>query len=156
MKFRNSAFDYGLVARLLHWSSVAVLLSVVTLAGQIELASEVLYRLDLINQHSLIGLCLMFIMLLRFLWRQINKNPVKGYKLHPLQKMAAMTLHRGIYAVILLQCLLGLYLWLYIPGPQSVFVYTHDVMNDLITLILIFHILAAFYHQVFGVISLRR
>jgi cytochrome b561 len=153
MRFKNNTLDYGLIARLLHWLSVTLLLSVLYLAGQIELEGEVIQRLALIDQHSLIGFGLLALMLLRFSWRQVNVNPVKSYSLHPLQKMAAITLHRGIYALIIVQCLLGGYLWFCKPGDLSTAVLAHDVMNDLVYIILFIHISAALYHQVFGVVS---
>lgn len=153
VRFKNSTLDYGLIARLLHWSSVALLLSVLYLAGQIEVELEVIQRLELIDQHSLMGLCLLLLMLLRFGWRQLNINPVESYSLHPLQKMAAITLHRGIYALLITQCLLGLYLWHFSSSEPGAAALLHDVMNDLVYIILAVHISAALYHQVFGVIS---
>lgn len=172
MNIKNTKTQYGLVARILHWTSVALLLTILVVASQFEdmLASP--EKLRLITLHVSVGLVFFILMLARLTWRNINHNPIKSYSIKNWQKIIAISLHRTIYIIIIAQCILGILVL--ITGGEDInfyglretfpVVHKNDLLNNLalnmhyFLSILIYpmfaiHITAAINHQVFGLID---
>lgn len=172
ISLKNTETQYGLIARLLHWTSVALLISLVVISSEFEGFSDGEERAELVTQHSSMGLLFLIVMLTRLSWRIKNINPIKSYAIRNWQKLLAIALHRSIYVVMFTQCALGIYL-LCLSGSEISFfglvelpalmskseglfdstLNVHDVFANLIYLLLSVHISAAIYHQIFGVID---
>lgn len=172
INLKNTETSYGLVGRSLHWISVALLLAAVFFAGKIEVQGASDAKLDTIGIHSSIGLTLLLLLLARLYWRTTNINPVKFYKLHSWQKLVAVSLHRSIYIVLITECVIGVLLL--VSGQESIRIYSlfstvpglldstaaydlaitiHNFISILIYPLFLVHIVAAIYHQIFGVID---
>jgi cytochrome b561 len=168
--YKNTPTHYGLIAKILHWSSVFLLLSVIIIASSFEeLENTDPSKQHLINQHVSIGLIFLLFMLTRFVWRQANPNPILSYQLKRWQKHTAISLHRFIYFIILIQCACGMLISL--SGEELITLFetlaikpvintpwlfdlskdVHQSIADLIYFVLAIHISAAIYHQIFGV-----
>lgn len=172
ISFKNTATQYGLVGKVLHWSSVALLLTVIVIASQFEEMEVSPEKLELIITHSSVGLIFFLLMLTRLTWRNVNHNPIKSYSIKNWQKMTAISLHRCIYIVLITQCVIGIIMLLIKGEPIHFFglfelapiMDKNESLNDLATdahafiSILIYpmfaiHISAAMYHQIFGVLD---
>jgi cytochrome b561 len=169
---KNSATQYGLIARVLHWTSVGLILALIVVASQFSDLTPGPEKLALIYSHSFIGILLLVLMITRLTWRNLNPNPIHSYSIKPLQKLLAISLHRSIYVIIITQCILGL-LMLITSGEKfhffNVFELSpllkqaspfhekvlgfHYVISVMIYPLFAIHISAAIYHQIFGLVE---
>ena len=81
MNIKNTLTQYGLIARILHWLSVVLLLSLVVMASQFEEMLVSPEKLELTTLHSSVGLVFFLVILTRLTWRNINHNPIKSYRI---------------------------------------------------------------------------
>lgn len=170
--FRNSKTQYGLGGRLLHWTSVALLVTLILTADEFESLDASPQKIELIKLHASWGLVFLLVMSLRVLWRWTNDNPVHSYSIHNWQKFAAKFLHRSIYVVVITQGLIGLVnlvsagsgIPLFGLFETPAFMQKHELAYELskamhyslsivIYPLFAIHISAAIYHQLFGVLD---
>jgi cytochrome b561 len=169
---KNTSTQYGLIARILHWSSVAMLLTIIVVASQFSDLAPGPERLALISSHASIGILLLMLMTARLTWRQLNANPIHSYSIHAWQKLLAISLHRTIYVIIITQCCLGI-LMLLTSGETLHFFAAfelpalleqahpihatlsglHYLVSVMIYPLFAIHITAAIYHQIFGLVE---
>lgn len=169
---KNSKTQYGLIARILHWSSVAMLLTIIVVASQFSDQPPGPEKLALISSHASIGILLLMLMTARLTWRNLNANPIHSYSIKAWQKLLAISLHRSIYVIIITQCCLGLLMLLSSGEPLHFFnlfalpavlekahpIYAtlsglHYLVSVMIYPLFAIHITAAIYHQIFGLIE---
>jgi cytochrome b561 len=169
---KNSHTQYGLVARILHWSSVAMLLTIIVVASQFSDLAPGPERLALISSHSSIGILLLMLMTARLTWRNLNANPIHSYSIKTWQKLLAISLHRAIYIIIITQCCLGMLMLLTSGEPFHFFnvfelpallkqahpvhatvLGLHYLVSVMIYPLFAIHITAAIYHQIFGLVE---
>jgi len=169
---RNSTYHYGQIARLLHWTSVGLLVAAVYSSSLIGSLDEGAARNALIAEHVSYGLTLLCVMCARFLWRQSNPNPIHSYSIYAAQKRIAISVHWFIYAVIIFQSCIGVAQVVTTGQGVSLFgvqlsaslaaqdIELSERLNDihlalanLIYWVLGLHITAAIYHQIFGVLD---
>src|SRR5690606_2297416 len=105
---RNSSTQYGLVARILHWTSVAMLLTLIVIASQFSDKDAGPDKQALVIQHSSIGMLFLMVMLARLTRRSLTPNPIQSCRDKGWQKRQAMALHRSVYRILIAQCILGL------------------------------------------------
>jgi len=171
LQIKNSFSQYGLVARVLHWSSVILLVSIVYYSGLFEDLKAGDERQGLVHLHSSLGLVFLCLMVSRLIWRFINFNPIHSYNIKTGQKFAAVFLHRTVYFVVILQCMIGLAILLAAGGSIYFFdvemsalfekheflhrfsIEVHSLISYLIYSMLALHIFVAIYHQIFGVLD---
>ena len=169
---RNSSTQYGLIARILHWTSVAMLLTLIVIASQFSDKDAGPDKLALVIQHSSIGMLFLMVMLARLTWRNLNPNPIHSYHIKSWQKLLAISLHRSIYIILITQCILGLLIllssgetWhffnlLEVPPLFAKADAIHKTAEGLHYLVSVMiyplfavHITAAIYHQIFGLVD---
>lgn len=168
MQIKNTTTQYGLLARVLHWSSVTLLVTLIVIASQFEGLEPGAESIRLMALHVSLGLVFLALMLARFCWRQTNHNPIHYYSLKPWQTLAAITLHRCIYIVLITQCLVGMLsvltaknpalllsclTWLPFtshPSLHQLSVSSHLLLSIMVYPLFAIHISAAIYHQIFG------
>lgn len=168
MNIKNTETQYGLIARVLHWSSVMLLLTLIVVASQFAELLASPEKLKLTTLHSSVGLVFFLIMLGRLTWRNVNHNPIKSYSIKSWQRLAAFSLHRCIYIILIAQCVAGIMMLITAGEPIHIFnvfelipLIAHPLLHDFVLNIHIFisiiiypllaiHISAAIYHQIFG------
>jgi cytochrome b561 len=169
--FKNSHTQYGLIARILHWTSVAMLLTLIVVASQFTDQAPSPEKQELINLHASIGIMLFILMITRFTWRNLNPNPIHSYSIKNWQKLLALSLHRSIYVIIIAQCVLGVLMLLTgsevlhffnifdlppLLGKASIYekiLGFHYFISVMIYPLFAIHITAAIYHQIFGLVE---
>ncbi|WP_232415349.1 MULTISPECIES: cytochrome b [Methylotenera] len=169
MNIKNTKTQYGLIARILHWTSVMLLLALIVVASQFEAMLASPEKLKLTTLHSSLGLVFFLVILARLTWRNVNHNPIKSYSIKSWQKLTAISLHRCIYIVLIAQCVAGFVMLITIGKPLQLFnlfelnpfIEKHTLLNNfalnihffisiMIYPLLAIHIGAAIYHQIFG------
>ena len=172
MNIKNTLTQYGLIARILHWLSVVLLLSLVVMASQFDEMIVSPEKLKLTTLHSSVGLVFFLVILTRLTWRNFNHNPIKSYRIKGWQKLTAISLHRSIYIVLIAQCVAGIVILITMEKPLYLFnlfelmpfiernvslnncaLSTHHLISIMIYPMLAIHISAAIYHQIFGLVD---
>ena len=170
--FRNTRNQYGLGGRILHWTSVTLLVTLIRTADGFQDLEAGNTRTLLVRQHASWGVLFILVMFMRVGWRLSNLNPVRSYSIRHWQKFSAVFLHWSIYLVVITQALAGMFNLVFagdgvpffsileIPG----FMQRHDelldsskmlhyVLSVVIYPLFAIHISAAIYHQLFGVLD---
>jgi cytochrome b561 len=108
LALRNTQTHYGVIARVLHWTTVALVFLAIMMAVQSSALEVGPKKLAALTKHAVLGLAILSIMLVRLYWRTVNVNPIDSYTLPRPYKILAMSLHRGIYCLILALALTGI------------------------------------------------
>ena len=172
ISFKNTTTQYGLGGRILHWTSVSLLIALIVTANQFEGLAEGLDKKDLVNLHVSLGLIFLMIMFSRLYWRLTNVNPVHSYQIPSWQKFSAIFLHRTIYAIVIFQSICGISSLIFsgkgiaffsiftIPTfltEQKLYLELSNTLHYVISIVIYplfaIHISAAIYHQLFGVVD---
>lgn len=154
---------------------MATLLGVVVYGTALGSGEPSALRDTQLNNHVMLGVVLLVVMCTRFAWRLSNPNPVRSYAIRAWQQRAAISVHWFIYALIITQCMVGVVqaavsedglsvfgLGLIEAGLLSdaeLFERLHDVhraFSNLIYMTIAIHVLAALYHQIFGVLEVEK
>ena len=106
--FRNNARRFGWIARVLHWSTVALVAIVFIDISGLDVPPKVAQRDAVVAFHVSLGLVVFVIMLSRLGWRWSNPNPVRSWSLSPGHCFFAITVHRLMYVVVISLCLCGI------------------------------------------------
>lgn len=168
----NTTTHYGLVAKVLHWSSVTLLVTLIVVASQFEDLLASAEKTRLMALHTSIGLVFFLVMLARLGWRQVNHNPIHSYSIKRWQKLTAISLHRSIYIILITQCVTGIVVAITAGQPMMLFslfewgplvkphnqlhriiLDIHHFISIMIYPLLAIHISAAIYHQIFGLVD---
>ena len=161
MTMKSTSDRYGAVALALHWTSAALILSVIPLGFAMQSAPESL-RLGLYRAHVLAGGLAGLLTLIRlFWWLALDRKPQAG---HPrLQRLAARAVHAGLYGAVLVLAFSGIAILLasglgavLASGDLSLMPadlaslpprLAHGLMARLLVGLLILHLLGALYHH---------
>jgi cytochrome b561 len=166
MSLRNTPSSYGSVAKLLHWSIVALIITQLVLGISADDLPNGLRKLELLAWHKSFGMLVLILALARLAWRFGNPVPPPPADMPRWQQLAAVGTHRLLYALILLQPLtgwlmssyknfpvsfFGLFQWpdLVAPNPQmhERFEDIHEWLARLLVTVAIVHASAALYHH---------
>jgi len=163
---RNSAADWGSVARTLHWLLAILIvlqLGLGTLAENADLSPR---KLDLFVWHKSIGLTVLLLVLLRIGWRLTNPTPVPSAQTAPVVAAAGKLGHASLYVLMLVVPLSGWWVsdtsripfrafW-HVPVPDLLSAdraasqlaeRIHGGSTKLLLLLIVVHILAALWHH---------
>lgn len=166
---RNRQNSYGLVAIVLHWTIAAMFLGQVALGLTMVRVQSMALEFRLIQWHKSIGFLILTLSLLRLAWRLSNHGPEQVSSLSDLERIAAKTAHKLLYALLILTPLAGWALvststlgvpsfafnMLVIPdlplarseAAEAFWRQTHTLFAYTTTAVALGHILAALRHQ---------
>lgn len=163
--FRNTAHRYGWVARILHWSTVALVAAIFIDISGLDVPPKNLHRDAIVAFHVTLGLAVLVLMLVRLWWRLTNPNPVLSYALSARHRLVAMTIHRTMYVIVIVLCVSGiagvvtrgdplLFFGLTVIGPGTTLpaagLQLHDRLSTLLLIFVAVHASAAVVNQVFA------
>ncbi|MBS3744622.1 MAG: cytochrome b [Wenzhouxiangellaceae bacterium] len=162
----NTDRSYGLVAQSFHWLVVAGITAQFIWAWRIDQTDSIRTQFTLVNQHKSIGMTVLGLVVLRLLWRAVNRPPAFPGSMSGWERRAASTAHWLLYALILVMPLTG---WIYSSAAgfgaeffglldipdfvaqserlESVFGTIHEWLAKAILLVVAIHVLAALRHQ---------
>ncbi len=89
------------MARILHWTSVSLVLMSIITGTESGSLPESVDATEVLGRHASYAVLLLTVMFVRLAWRLTNINPVRSYTLHPYHKGVAMSVHWTIYIVII-------------------------------------------------------
>ncbi|MBW8270291.1 cytochrome b [Caldovatus aquaticus] len=105
----GTAARYTALARALHWLTAALILVVAVLGIWIVFfePADTAFKLRLYNIHESTGLLIFALAVLRLLWRAGHPPPPITPPLPPLMALAAHLNHALLYAILLVQPIVG-------------------------------------------------
>jgi len=100
---------YGPVLKTLHWTTVAIVLALLVIGPVMtsDLAMSSQTRAGLYGLHKSLGICILFLTLLRLSWRGSHRVPALPPGLRPWEIRLVGVIHKLFYVLLLLQPLSG-------------------------------------------------
>lgn len=102
----TASAEYGTIAKWFHWTTVMLLAVALPLGFVIKHVKDsdkmVFYAI-----HESAGLTVLFVALLRLLWRRLNPPPPRPAHMPRLMHRAAELVHVAFYVVLIVQPILG-------------------------------------------------
>jgi len=159
---------YSRTARLLHWGTALIVLLIIALGIWIVWAppeNEAL-KLRLYNIHESLGITILLVTIFRLFWRWRHPPPPIHPPLPSMLQRAATASHRMLYALLLVQPVLGLlatnawgfpltaYGLIPVPSPigknedwAPLLSTLHDSVGFLLAGLVVLHVGAALWHH---------
>ncbi|MDC1033035.1 cytochrome b/b6 domain-containing protein [Candidatus Pelagibacter sp.] len=107
MKLSNNLTDYGLISKIFHWLSAALLLLQIPLGFYLVDLDFSDKRLTIENIHVTLGLTIFYLTILRLFYKLINPTPALKSSIFPGQKIIAKLNHIFLYISILVITISG-------------------------------------------------
>lgn len=166
MKFKNSKTNYGLIAKVFHWTIFIILALQFPLGIYLDSLEFSEFKVSIENWHITIGMLIFYVTLARLIWKSLNPDPSKHNQVNNIQKYIAISVHYLFYIILLLITLSGI-AKLLVSGDTINFIffsYSIDYMNfDLaknfhkihflssyfLIVLFILHLGAVIYHHFF-------
>ncbi len=104
--------QYGTVAKWFHWVTVGLIAIALPTGFVIKFItgdSDGVYKFAFYAIHETAGLTILFAALARIAWKATHKPPPHPDHLPPAMRIAATATHHGLYALLILQPLLGFF-----------------------------------------------
>lgn len=166
LRLRNTDKAYGAMAQAFHWLVVVGITAQFIWAWRIDQTDSIRSQFALVNQHKSIGMTVLTLVILRLLWRLVNRTPAFPARMSDWEKRAASTAHWLLYALILAMPLTG---WMYSSAAgfgaeffglldipdfvaqserlEDIFGTIHAWLAKAILVVVTVHVLAALRHQ---------
>ncbi len=107
MQLKNTAERYGAIAKLFHWTIVALIIAQYILIERAHDLPQSLQKLKLYTYHKSVGITILALAVLRLLWRWANTVPPLPPTLRPVESVLARVTHVALYALIFAMPLSG-------------------------------------------------
>ncbi|MFO1243255.1 MAG: cytochrome b [Rickettsiales bacterium] len=107
MQWKNTLDTYGAVAKTFHWVVALLVIGLLCVGFYMTGAERTLGILKLYGLHKSVGLVVLSAVILRILWRLINKVPPLPAGTPAWQRWGAHFSHYGLYALIFAQPVIG-------------------------------------------------
>lgn len=176
MHWRNSADNWGLIARVLHWLIVIAIIAQTVLGKIAEEARISPLKLDLFVWHKSIGVTILLLVALRIAWRLANPPPRALSTARPFEPRLAGFVHTVMYALLIAVPLTGWWVsdtsrvpfrlfWLvpmpdWLPADKAMShlaAEVHEALTMTLIILVLGHAAAALHHHfIAGDKTLRR
>ena len=130
MQVFNSFGKYGLLAKLFHWITFAVLIIQIPFGFYLVGLEFSDRRIDLENIHILIGIIIFYITLFRLIWKFFNSSPVKENSFFKGQIFIAKANHFFLYLSIFTITISGILKKLYMGERLNFLFFKYGFKND--------------------------
>jgi cytochrome b561 len=102
--------QYGTIAKLFHWVTVLLMLIALPAGFLLKYITErdenaIKYTAYAIHESA--GLTILFVAILRLLWRRLNPPPTPAAHLPVLMRRASDFVHHALYAMLIIQPIMG-------------------------------------------------
>ncbi len=104
---KNTKQSYGLVSIIFHWAFFMLIIGTILVIGLAEDMPDGPEKFAQIGIHKSIGVLLLGLIFLRFIWRVNNERPEPLAK-NPLEKKLAHLMHLLLYAILFAQPVFGI------------------------------------------------
>lgn len=165
MQLRNSANRFGAIAGMLHWTIVAGVIAQYFLAEAAEESKTQTGILDATSLHRSIGFTILFLAIVRLVWRFIDPPPRWPPAMGSTARLIAKATHALFYALLVAVPLTGWAVTSAEGDPLSVFGLfampslpvgealehtleeAHEVLFNILAALALVHVVAALKHQ---------
>ena len=166
MRLINNETKYGLIAIIFHWITFLVLLLQIPLGFYLEDLEFSDFKMSVENYHSILGIIIFYIIVLRLIWKSINTSPVDSNKIKSWQLIISKINHWLLYISLLTISISGILKKL-LSGEEVHFLFRsisidyfnfeivdisekiHSSAAILLIVLITIHILAVVYHHIF-------
>lgn len=107
MALKNTATEFGTLARALHWLVAIGIFALLYLGIQQSGLERGPEKTEIRAIHGSIALAVFFLMSIRLVWRWTNEVPDHPSAMPAWQKLSAVAVHWGLYAVVFVQLSAG-------------------------------------------------
>lgn len=167
MDIRNTSSQYGVGAKVLHWTMALIVIGMLILGLYIDNLPISMKKLSLLGWHKSFGILVLMLVIIRLFWRFINVTPSYSNQMPGWQKLAAHGMHLSLYLFMIVMPLTG---WLMssaagvtvsffglftLPNMVSAnasmqgdFFQIHSTCADILIAFICLHVLAALKHHV--------
>ena len=165
MHFKNTLTEYGLISKILHWLSAAILFLQIPIGFYLVDLDFGPERINIENLHIILGLSIFYLVILRLINKIINPVPNLSPSIFKGQKFFAKLNHLLLYVTILLITISGILKKLFNGETliiffkkiklndnfelAEIFYDIHVVSNYLLISLIAIHILAVITHKLF-------
>ncbi|HUJ37481.1 MAG TPA: cytochrome b [Hyphomicrobium sp.] len=165
MLIGDSKTGYGLISRLVHWIMALAIPAMFALGlWMVTLNYYSPYYRTAPDIHRSVGMLLLILLVLRFLWRLANPKPDDA-ELSPLERVASRTVHWGFYPLLFALMVSGylistadgrpiqVFNWFSVPslihkkGLEDAAGEVHEVLAYVTMLLVVLHAAAALKHH---------
>ena len=166
MKFFNNEIKYGIISILFHWITFLILIFQIPMGFYLADLEFSDFKLSIENYHSIFGIIIFYITLLRITWKFINVSPLETNKMESWQSIVSKINHWLLYLSLLAITSSGVVKKL-LSGEDVNFLFTsvsldyfnfeiveiaekvHVSASIFLIILIILHILAVLYHHIF-------
>ena len=165
MHVKNTLTEYGLISKLLHWSSAILLFIQIPLGFYLVNLDFGPERLTVEDIHITVGLSVFYLVILRLLYKIFNPTPRLEPSVFKGQKFLAKLNHVMLYVTILSITISGILKKLFNGETLTIifkkikiqdnfelgelFYNIHVISNYVLIVLIIIHILAVITHKLF-------
>lgn len=121
MSLKNSHDNYGSVAKFFHWTIAITIYAMLAIGFIMGNISNDAIAGNLYFYHKATGITILGIMVLRFIWRQLNTRPQLPETVAKWQRVASSMVHYGLYLLLFAMPLSGWIMSSAHGTPPSVF-----------------------------------
>ncbi|MCF6197358.1 MAG: cytochrome b [Emcibacter sp.] len=170
MALKNTETSYGSLAKAFHWGMFILLAGLVILGNYMhglpaDTPDQMSYKFGLYDLHKSFGIMVLFLVVLRLIWRKMNPVPVMPDTMSKIENISAHAMHMLLYAIMFLQPIFGWLMSSYGGHPVKffglelpalvgqnkeigeLFEEIHEVTAGLLVTAFVVHVAAALYHH---------
>ena len=155
MRLTNNLSEYGLISKAFHWVSAAVLIIQIPLGFYLVDLDFSEKRLTVENIHVILGLLILYLTLLRLIYKIFNPTPSLGNSIFPGQRLIAKLNHTFLYLCILTITISGALKKLFNGEMLNFFLFTAEIKDNFELAELFYEIHIIGNYTLIGLISLH-
>jgi len=166
MKLFNNEIKYGIISISFHWITFLILIFQIPLGFYLKDLEFSDFKLSIENYHTILGMIIFYLTLLRLIWKYINSSPLSNDKMYSWQLIISKINHWLLYFSLLTISLSGIIKKL-MSGEDVNFLFTsisldyfnfeivevaekvHVSASIFLIMLIVLHILAVLYHHIF-------
>ena len=130
MRLINNLTEYGIISKIFHWLSAAVLFSQIPLGFYLVDLDFGEKRLFIENIHVTIGLGIFYLTILRLIYKLFNPTPPLGNSIFIGQRVIAKLNHILLYLTILVITISGALKKLFNGEILDLFIFDLEIKNN--------------------------
>jgi len=130
MILRNSLTEYGLISKVFHWLSAAVLIIQIPLGFFLVDMDFSEKRLTIESIHVVLGLSLFYLTLLRLIYKLFNPTPSLRNNIFPGQRLIAKLNHILLYVSIIIITTSGVLKKLFSGEMLDLFLFDIEIKDN--------------------------
>jgi len=130
MRILNNLTEYGLISKIFHWLSAAVLIIQIPLGFYLVDLDFDEKRLTIENIHVILGLSIFYLTLSRLIYKFFNPTPKLSKSIFPGQRLLAKFNHIFLYIVIFVITISGILKKLFNAEVLGLFFFNFEIKDN--------------------------